>query len=247
MPDLLRPEPPRSIADRLRSLSSAVTLWRVLAALGAVAIAAAAGWWLLRAPAPPVDRSLPLAGRASAGSTGGTTSAGSTRAGSFGAAGTAGPTTPPTTAPAMVVVQAAGAVNRPGVYRVAAGSRVVDLVEAAGGAAAGSDVQAIGLATKLVDGQRVYVPMKGEVVVAPAVSPPGGAAVARTTLPPEPLDLNTATADQLDGLPGVGPATAAAIVARRDRHGPFKSVEQLADVPGIGPAKLDAIRPFVHA
>ena len=226
MPDLLRPEPPRSIADRVRSILSLVTLWRALAALGVVAIAVVAGWWLLRAPPPPVERSLPVAGRTASGSAAGST------------------TSPPTTvASGVLVVQAAGAVNRPGVYRVPAGSRVVDLLDAAGGVAGGADPQAINLAAKLVDGQRLYVPAKGEPVPAAAAV---GAASASSAPPAEPLDLNTATVEQLDTLPGVGPATSAAIVARRERHGPFRSVEQLADVPGIGPSKLDAIRPLVH-
>ena len=128
---------------------------------------------------------------------------------------------------------------------------MADLVAAAGGPSPGADLDAVALAAKLVDGQRVYVPAQGEVAAGAAVggaaSDPGAASA--TTIgptPDTPLDLNVATVAQLDQLPGVGPATAAAIVAYRDKHGPFHAVEELLDVRGIGTAKLDALRDLVR-
>ncbi len=142
---------------------------------------------------------------------------------------------------AVLVVQAAGAVVHPGLYRLALGARVADLVAKAGGPSPGAELDSVALAAKLVDGQRVYVPRVGEV-------PPPVAATAADgpRAPPEPVDLNTATADELDSLPGIGPATAAAIVAYRELHGPFHAIEDLLDVRGIGPAKLDALRGLVR-
>ena len=159
----------------------------------------------------------------------------------------------------MLVVQAAGSVVHPGVYRLGAGARVADLVAAAGGPSPGADLDAVALAAKLADGQRVYVPALGEVPGGSAVaasggdsggasgsSSGGGTGGATGPTPDAPLDLNVATAAQLDQLPGVGPATAAAIIAYRDKHGPFQAVEGLLDVRGIGTAKLDAIRDLVR-
>jgi competence protein ComEA len=144
-----------------------------------------------------------------------------------------------TDAPATVVVHVAGAVARPGVYRLGDAARVADALDAAGGAAAEADVDALNLAAKLSDGERVYVPRKGEVGIGPGQSVGASA-------PAGPLDLNTATADQLDDLPGVGPATAEAIISYRTEHGRFRSVEQLLEVRGIGDAKLASIRSKVR-
>jgi competence protein ComEA len=156
------------------------------------------------------------------------------------------PARDPTTSIAAgeVVADVVGAVRRPGIVRMAAGARVVDAIAAAGGAAAGADLTRLNLAAPVADGSRIAVPRLGEpaLPVDPgAVSgagPPG-------TDPSGPVDLNTATADQLDALPGIGPATAAAIVRDRDAHGPFASVDDLARVRGIGPAKLDQLRGLV--
>ena len=134
-------------------------------------------------------------------------------------------------APAVVVVHVAGAVVAPGVHRLGPGDRVVDAVEAAGGPLREARLDALNLAATVVDGERIYVPVHGEVVVAepiPAVPPP--------------IDLNRATSIELERLPGVGPAVAAGIVAERERSGPFVSVDDLLRVRGIGPVKLGAIR-----
>lgn len=144
-----------------------------------------------------------------------------------------------TTAAATVLAHAAGAVRAPGVYSLPAGARVRDLVDAAGGAAPDADLDRINLAAPVADGSQVYVPRKGEAV------PSGATGGAGETAPAGPLDLNTATLEQLDALPGVGPATAKAILDERAKRGRFGSVDELLDVRGIGPAKLDAIRDLV--
>jgi competence protein ComEA len=135
-----------------------------------------------------------------------------------------------------VIVDVSGAVVRPGLYRLPGGSRIADAVAAAGGAAEGADVERLNLAAPLTDGTKVHVPRVGEPL--PAGTATGG--------PVGPLDLNTATADELDGLPGVGPATAKAIIDARAKRGRFGSVDDLLEIRGIGPAKLDAIRDLVR-
>lgn len=147
-----------------------------------------------------------------------------------------------TTVASEIVVQAAGAVLAPGVYRLAATSRVVDLVEAAGGLAPDADPDQVLLAAPLADGERVYVPRHGETVAPAGPSAPSGPEPGPAAL----LDLNTATRAELDTLPGVGPATADAIVGHREANGPFGTIDELLDVRGIGPAKLEAIRPLVQ-
>jgi competence protein ComEA len=153
----------------------------------------------------------------------------------------------PTTVPG-IVVHAAGAVRQPGVYLLPAGARVADLLDRAGGPTAETDLDRVNLAAPLADGQRLYVPRRGEqapAVVGPDGGAGGGGEGGAGSLPAGPVDINTATAEQLDTLPGIGPATAAAIVEHRERTGPFASVDALLDVRGIGPAKLDAIRALV--
>jgi competence protein ComEA len=157
-------------------------------------------------------------------------------------------TTTTTRPPAPIVVDVVGAVRRGGVVRLRAGARVIDAIEAAGGATAGADLTRLNLAAALADGARVAVPEVGG--SAPAVDPgavvgaPAGGDGAAS--PDAPVDLNTANADQLDALPGVGPATAAAIIKDREAHGPFRSVADLGRVRGIGDAKLEQLRDFVR-
>jgi competence protein ComEA len=139
------------------------------------------------------------------------------------------------------VVQVVGAVRRPGVYRLGAGRRVDDAVRAAGGATRRADAAGVNLAAKVSDGQQIIVPAAG-VVGAAATAPAGGAAAA----PGQPLNLNTATPEQLDQLDGVGPATAQKIVAYRQAHGGFRSVSDLDQVPGIGEKKLAALKDRVR-
>lgn len=140
------------------------------------------------------------------------------------------PTSAPDGRPAEVVVHVSGAVSDPGVYTVPASARVVDVLDAAGGPSGGADVHQLNLAAMVVDGQHIRVPRVGEIL--PSVSEP---------LDAGPIDINRAGVARLQELPGVGPATADAIVAFREEHGPFRTIDSLLDVPGIGPAKLAAI------
>ena len=122
------------------------------------------------------------------------------------------------------------------------GARVVDAVEAAGGLAPSADPARVNLAALLADGQRVYVLAVGEDA---ALAAPGDAATGPGTPAAGPVNLNTADSAALDSLPGIGPATAAAILEHRAKVGRFTSVDQLLDVPGIGEAKLEALRDLV--
>jgi competence protein ComEA len=157
-----------------------------------------------------------------------------------------------------ITVHAAGAVARPGVYAVPSGARVADVVSAAGGPVPEADLDRLNLAARVSDGDRVSVPRKGDPptpqpgaagtpAADAAAEGAGGDASGRSSPSPAgPVDLNAATLEQLDTLPGVGPATARAIVAYRTRHGRFRSVTELLEVPGIGPTKLEALRPLVR-
>lgn len=170
--------------------------------------------------------------------------------------GSAGPSVDAAGGPAVddpqdqpALVHVAGAVRRPGVYRLPAGARVNDAIHRAGGARGGADLDLVNLAAKVSDGQQILVPRRASPgataagaasSVAPAGTPAAGAAAA------PPLDLNSATAEQLDTLDGIGPATAQKILEYRTAHGGFRSVEELAQVPGIGPKKLAALQDRVH-
>jgi competence protein ComEA len=149
----------------------------------------------------------------------------------------------PRAAAAGALVHVVGAVRRAGVYRVAAGKRIQDAIRLAGGATARADLQAINLAAKVADGQQVVVPRRGAAAAGAAGS---GAASAASGGPAQaPVNLNTATAEQLDTLDGVGPSTAQKILAFRQQHGGFSSVADLTQIPGIGPKKLAALKPQV--
>jgi competence protein ComEA len=140
-----------------------------------------------------------------------------------------------------VFVHVAGAVRRPGVYTLRAGARVADAVERAGGARPAADLSAVNLAAKLEDGRQVLVPRRG-----PAVGTSAGASTAAAPgAPTAPVNLNTATLEQLDTLDGVGPATAQKILAYRQEHGGFSSVEELGQVSGIGEKRMAALRDHV--
>jgi competence protein ComEA len=150
-----------------------------------------------------------------------------------------GPAATPTTGD--VVVHVAGAVVRPGVTRLPGGGRVSDAVAAAGGPAKEADLDQVNLAARVSDGDRIYVPRHGEVL--PPIPSSGGASTATKA---GPIDLNNATVEQLDALPGVGPSTARAIVEYRSRKGRFRSPDDLLAVAGIGPAKLASLKPLVR-
>ncbi len=214
---------------RLRPWIDWFGLRRVLAGMATVVVVVVGGWWLLRSPAPPTEAGLPYASPATTTSTPGSTPVATA---AVPASMTAGP----------IVVHVAGAVARPGVYELPGDARVHTAIEMAGGWRPEADPSALNLAAVVADGERIYVPAIGETVPLPPVVP--GAADAAQ--PAGPVDLNRAGADELDELPGIGPATAAAIVDHRTEHGPFATVDDLEAVSGIGPAKLAAIRDLVR-
>jgi competence protein ComEA len=151
--------------------------------------------------------------------------------------------------PESALVHVAGAVQRPGVYRLRGGDRIKDAVRRAGGARHGADLNAINLAAKLVDGQQVVVPRRGAAGVSRAdagEASAGGSAGGGGGAPQAPVSLNSATAEQLDTLDGVGPATAQKIIDWRTQNGGFRSIDDLTEVPGIGPKRLAALRPKVQ-
>ena len=134
----------------------------------------------------------------------------------------------------LLVVDVAGAVRLPGLHRLAQGKRVADAVAAAGGATAKAELALVNLAAPLADGEQIVVPVRGS-----AAAAAGGSAASA------PVDLNSATPEQLDALPGIGPATAAKIIGYRQAHGPFRSVDELDAVPGIGPARIEQLKGLV--
>ncbi|HEV7807417.1 MAG TPA: ComEA family DNA-binding protein [Solirubrobacteraceae bacterium] len=133
-----------------------------------------------------------------------------------------------------VTVHVAGAVRRPGVYRLPAGARVDDALRRAGGPARRADLSAVNLAAKLEDGRQVLVPLR------PPVAGGSGGGV-----PTAPVNLNTATLEQLDTLDGVGPGIAQRILDYRQQHGGFRRAEELGEVPGIGDKRLATLLPLV--
>lgn len=144
---------------------------------------------------------------------------------------------------ATVLVHVAGEVRRPGVYRLRAGARIDDALRRAGGATRRADLSAVNLAAKAEDGRQVLVPRRappgggGEPAGAPPPSTGAGA-----TPPAQPVNLNTATLEQLDTLDGIGPGLAQAILDFREENGGFGSVEELAQVPGIGEKRMASLR-----
>jgi competence protein ComEA len=146
-----------------------------------------------------------------------------------------------------VLVHVAGAVRRPGVYRLTASARVDDAVRLAGGPTRRADLGGLNLAAKLEDGRQVLVPERVKAVApAGAGSTAGPAAGAAGSAPAQPLNLNTATLEQLDVLPGIGPAMAQRIIDHREANGGFGSVEELTDVPGIGEVRMASLRDQVR-
>jgi competence protein ComEA len=220
---------PAALLTWLRAWTGWVGAGRIVTGAVFVVAVVAGGWWLLRTPPPPTEAGLPYAA----------TSTAPAMPDSGPQASTAMPTA--TAQPAVIVVHVAGAVAEPGVYELPAGSRVGAAIETAGGPSRRADPGALNLAAPLADGERVYIPKVGETVPrVPVEDAPAGSAA-----PAGPVDLNRATAEELDTLPGIGPTTAAAIVDHREENGPFASVDDLEAVRGIGPAKLDAIRDLV--
>ena len=155
----------------------------------------------------------------------------------------AAPLEPVAEAPAraILVVHVVGEVRRPGLYRLREGSRIADAVHRAGGARHGADLAALNLAAPLVDGIQVLVPSRVTVEGAPSSESGVGSGAAGASI----VHLSSATIEELDELPGVGPITAQKIVDYRAEHGPFASVDDLDSVPGIGPTRIEQLRDLV--
>ena len=168
---------------------------------------------------------------------------------------TPGPAPPNADGP--VVVSVVGLVHKPGLVTLAPGARIANALTAAGGALDGADLIGLNMARRVTDGEQIIVGIvaapgqpadgssvsSGPATAGPTDTPPGAG---KASTPGGLVDLNTATVEELDTLPGVGPVTAAAIIAWRDANGRFTSVDQLGDVDGIGPARLEKLRDLVR-
>jgi competence protein ComEA len=143
----------------------------------------------------------------------------------------------PAVAARLLVVDVVGAVRRPGLVRLREGSRVADAIAHAGGLARGAERAGVNFAAPVSDGQQVLVPQRGAVAV--------GAGAGAAASSGGPVSLSSATAEQLDALPGVGPVTAEKIVAYRQQHGAFRSVDELDAISGIGPSRIADLRGLV--
>ncbi len=212
---------------------------RMIGTVLSVAFVGIAGWWLVQVPPPPPEANLSFASTTVAASPSIGVSASSIN-----------------TTPQIITVHVAGAVKNPGVYRLKYGSRINDGIVAAGGATSAANLDVINLATVLNEGEQIYVPKRGEkphvITNRPQVGGAGGAGGAggvagaggaANSAVPQLININLASVVELEQLPGVGPATAKAIVAYREKNGAFLKVEDLLKVRGIGPAKLSEILP----
>ncbi|MCU1430333.1 MAG: uptake protein [Actinomycetia bacterium] len=231
-----------ALADRMHALRHdprVAVLALVVVALGAGA------YWFHAGTAP-----IPAASASPRSRTTASTTATTTRS-SNGSSTTS--TTKTSATSATVVVDVAGAVAKPGVVTLRANSRVIDAIAAAGGAHPDADLGRLNLAALLTDGQRIAVPVRGQPAppLDPTTASGGGAPNSSSTAAggepsaSQPLNLNSATQQQLELLPGIGPTFAAAILAERDRAGGFHSVEDLRRVRGIGDARYAQIAPLV--
>lgn len=230
------------IRDRAQHWIAFVGPRRLLSASLIGACALGVGWLLVRPSGPPIESTVPRVSGAGA--------------------SVIAPTVAP--APSTVKVHVTGSVKTPGVYELSATARVIDAVNAAGGATSSADLQLINLAQTIVDAEQVFVPSHShrtsKSTVAPRLRPtrttqppvtvPGAIppidSVSGTTIVPSvssgKININSASSEQLDTLPGVGPSTARAIISYRTQKGPFKKTSDLMNVPGIGQAKYDAMR-----
>jgi len=210
---------------------------RILASAFGVVVMVVGVWWVVRVPPPPPEASIPFATTSVASNTGETSALPSA---------------------ANIMVYVSGEVVKPGVYVLLATARVIDALQAAGGATNHADLVVVNLAAPLVDAAQVFIPRMGST---PRVKLPrphaginlpiaggsggtgaGGGATSTTGI----VDINSATLSDLDALPGVGPSTAQAIIDYRTANGPYASVDDLLNVRGIGPSKLAAMRARVR-
>ena len=202
--------------------------------------------WLLAVPrgeaAPPVSVSAPVTTLAAQSPSPGPSTSLSTSPSVIPTTGSSG--VAPGGSAGVVVVDVQGAVHRPGVVELPVGSRVVDALAAAGGTTRRAVTVTLNLAQVLVDGTQVLVPDRRSTTAVTA--PTSGAASGGSPAPGAPVDLNTATLEQLDALPGIGPVLAQRILDYRSQHGPFTSVDQLTDVSGIGDATMADLAPLVR-
>jgi len=237
-----------SIRHRLEQWVAFIGPRRLVGAIVTGVVVIAVGWWVVKPSPAPVESMIPLAGQFVPGSS-----------------------IISTPVQVEIKVHVAGAVRKPGVYTLSTHARVIDAVRAAGGATSSADLVRINLAQVLVDTEQVFIPSRGRrrpnVTVAPRLKPNTSLIVPITALPPNiptfvpvtsmpiqsstsptetsagsKVNINTATAAQLDLLPGVGPATAKAIMYYRSKKGPFVKVEDLMNVPGIGSSKFAAMK-----
>lgn len=232
---------PLSLLESLRERRSPWLLGAAVA-VAAIAVVGAIAWYTLRA-SPPLFAGETGSGGATPGITGENAEA------SGGDAAADPPAQPPS-----IYVHIAGAVKVPGVYELAQGKRVIDAIAAAGGGTPDSAVNSINLAEPLSDGQRLYVPTKreaqgtrpgGTYTGGKAFTPPVSSGGSSGSSDPAVCDINTATKEELDRIPGIGPVIAERIVLYRTANGPFKTVDDLTKVSGIGDKKLQDLRPYV--
>lgn len=157
------------------------------------------------------------------------------------------PTNPPspTRTPTPVLVQVAGAVHEPGVYALPVDSRLSDLISLAGGLTQAADVDRINQAAILRDGAYFYIPVNDEPIPETASNAPGASGIDDSEIYTYPLDLNQASQDELEALPGIGPSKATDILSYREEHGDFGSVDELVNVSGIGEATVDSLRDYL--
>lgn len=203
------------IRERLSSLSRGELVG--LALVGAITLAGAGLWYVRSLPQPVDVRTAPEPPPVPA------------------------PGGSPSVEPPVLFVDVAGWVRHPGVYEFVTGARVIDAVEAAGGPRPGAELQVLNLAAPLVDGTQVFVPKKGQAppgAPPPVATAPGGSSGGL-------VNVNTASAAELETLPGIGEVLAQSIIDYRTQNGPFTSVDQLVDVSGIGDVTLEKLRPLV--
>jgi len=210
-------------------------LSRLIGSFLSLIAVALAGWWLLRIPPQPPEDAIPIASTA-------TTL-------SFAVSSPQKIELDEKLVDELateLTVHIAGAVKTPGVYQFRLGARINDGVVAAGGATAQADLDSVNLAMLLSEGTQIYIPKRNEkphIVVQPRFTNPGSSNDATDKQLQVSININTATAIELEQLAGVGPSTAKAIIAFREKNGSFKTVEDLLNVRGIGPAKLSEILP----